>query len=260
MCSLNWGKSRMLNAPLSDQAATPCFDHSHFSLLDLSFIQLTVLVICAVSVTPWLKLALPAKWKTSTSARKTEKATGVSLSTYPFFGSFTFIYLTIKACDTFLWVFDTQIPWNRSTSQCVYAFIYLFIYLLGSCCDSQAVLDYFPRGCNLFIQTLKQASRTPTSPPQLQICVTMPTNSRTTAWSNLLIAPVTVSPSSQLTRVDEVDGWDCLSTVCSYTLWSRTRPQAPPPRRQRRRSLVYLWVLTDQRRAAVTLLKSLFLR
>lgn len=92
----------MLNAQLSDQAATLCFDHSHFSVLDLSSIQLTVLVIFAVSVTPRLKLAVPVKWKTSTSARKTEKETNVSLSTYPFFGSFTFIYLIIKVCDTFL--------------------------------------------------------------------------------------------------------------------------------------------------------------
>lgn len=41
---------------------------------------------------------------------------------------------------------------------------------------------------------------------------------------------------------------------------TRKSVHPPPPRRRLPRSLLYLWVLTDQRRAAATLLKSLFLR
>lgn len=239
--SFKGAKSRMLNAEHPIQLWHGAFDHSHFTLgPQLHSRNCSCHVRCQCD--SWLKLAAPIKER-----GKPEKATNGSLSVHLSSGSFTFSKWITKVCDTILWAPATQIPWNLSTSQCVYMFF---------CSDSQAVSYQSPGGCNLFIQILKHPPQTPHSCSFVWQCW------QTSAWralSNLLIAPVARCLRVSAAWTGSTHG--VIPNTGDVNTRKSVHTHPPPlPRRRVPRSLLYLWVLTDQRRAAVTLLKSLFLR
>lgn len=100
-----------------------------------------------------------------------------------------------------------------------------------------------PGGWNLFIQILKQTSRTPppTPPthlpsPQLQLCVTMPTNIHMKERSNLLIA---LASRYLWVSWAECTAWTGSTHGVIPNTWEtqtcvQTRPQHPAPSRLQR--------------------------
>lgn len=124
--SFNGAESGMLSAVDLIKLWHCAFDHSHFTLGPQFHSR-----NCSCHVSLSGRLPDGSWWNGRRRHIHWKRNKRVSIYAHPFSGSFTFSELITKVCDTFLWALATQIPWNLSTSHCVYMFFYSVLWLSG---------------------------------------------------------------------------------------------------------------------------------